>query len=305
MCRNRGAWVALVGLLLCGCENTDLRARISGELFCCSGQEVFLIDVEEARRTPQERIWSWRATDSPEIASRHRGWFHGIVECKPALRGSVVLLSSSSAEGGAVALVRRSDKKCLFYAGGRNAHSAELIGTDLLAGAFSFGCDQLRLYRLRGKALAADPAWSMELRGAHGVVWDRGQQALWALGSDELLKLKVTPGPQPSAEVLKRWKLPLGGGHDLAPLDAGHLVVTVNSGVYRFDVNSGSFARMKGLGGKWFVKSVSRHPATGQIAYTQGKPTYARSVRFLGGEDLPLPVDMLYKVRWNAPNPLD
>ncbi|KPK81757.1 MAG: hypothetical protein AMJ81_10350 [Phycisphaerae bacterium SM23_33] len=291
-----------ISVLLCGCTGGGQSpAFAEGEIYCCGGPEVFLVNVEQARRDPQTRIWSWRAEDSPQIAPQHRAWFRAMDECKPVRGGSAVLVSSSS--GGAVALIRRADKKCLFYAGGRNAHSAELIGADLVAGAFSFRSDQLRLYRLKGRVLAARPAWSMKLSGAHGVVWDRQRQVLWALGGSELLKLKVRRGDEPSAEVLKRWKLPAGGGHDLFPLDEKHLVVTVNTSVYQFDVESEAFAPMAGLAGKRAVKSVGRHPTAGQIIYTQGEHIFTNKVRRLGGTALVLPPKDLYKARWNAPNP--
>ena len=284
-----------------------------GQIYCCGGDKVFLIDVEAARAQPLAGepatrpaefaglLWSWQASDSPQIRPPHRAWFSAMDECKPVLGGGAVLVSSSS-QGG-VALIRQADKKCLFYAGGRNAHSAELIGTDLLAGAFSYRCDELRLYRL-SDGPAARPAWTMRLSGAHGVVWDRARSVLWALGGRELLKLKVhrPPGQQPSAEVLRRWRLPSGGGHDLFPLDADRLVVTVNRGVYQFDAQGETFRPLPSLTRRPRVKSVCRHPATGTIMYTQGEPTFTNKIRILAAEPLVLPAEDLYKARWNVPN---
>jgi len=277
----------------------------AGEIYCCGGRDVWLLNVEQARADPTRRVWSWRAGDSPQIRPEHRAWFGAMDECKPVMGGRAVLVSSSSAGG--VALIRRRDKACLFYCGGRNAHSAELIGDDLVAGAFSFRSDHLRLYRLGGEALPARRDWLMKLPGAHGVVWDRAREVLWALGSAELLKLKVNrpePGDEKaSAEVLKRWKLPRPGGHDLFPLDDRRLAVTVGRGVYTFDAATEAFAPMKELAGKAAVKSVCRHPRTGRIAYVQGDPTFAGRISFVGAEPLGLDGRKdLYKARWNMPN---
>jgi len=270
-----------------------------GEIYCCGGTDVFLIDVEAARKDPAARVWSWKASDSARIPAVHQSWFANMDECKPVLDGEAVLVASSSAGG--VALIRRADKKCLFYAGGRNAHSAELLPGGLLAGAFSYRCDELRLYRL-ADGPAAGPVWTMSLSGAHGVVWDRKRELLWALGGRELLKLKVHGGREPSAEVLRRWDLPKGGGHDLFTLNETHLVVTVNRGVYQFDVEAEAFSPMPGLADLANVKSLCRHPVSGQVIYTQGERIFTSKVRFVGADPIVLPPKDLYKARWNAHN---
>lgn len=303
-------WLAQVAICVvivvaaAGCRAAGGAAGYNvNEIYCCGDRVVFVINAAGARNGGvAARVWTWTPIDSPQIAPAHRGWFRGMDECKPVLGGSAVLVASSNA--GAVALVRRADKKCLFYAGGRNAHSAELIGEDLLVGAFSYKCDELRLYRLDREPLAATPAWRMPLVGAHGVVWDRLRQVLWALGESELLKLSVSGGEEPSAKVLKRWRLPAGGGHDLFGLDEGHLTVTVNEGVYRFDVVTATFSAMKELADVADVKSVCRNPATGQIIYTRGGPEgwWTRMVRFVGGGQIDVGPMKMYKARWNARN---
>lgn len=270
-----------------------------GQIYVCGGEQVFLIDADAVRADPSARVWSWRAGDSPEIAPPHRSWFRAMDECKPVMAGKAVLAASSSAGG--VALIRRADKKCLFYAGGRNAHSAELLPGELLAGAFSYRSDQLRLYRLDRQPLAAEPIWQMELAGAHGVVWDQARSVLWALGNAELLKLEVAPGRQPAAKVIRRWTLPTPGGHDLFPLDDRRLAVTVGRAVYQFDAQAESFSPLPALARLRNVKSVGRHPVTGQIICTQGRP-FTDKIHVLGRESIVLEPEDLYKARWNAHN---
>ena len=142
----------------------------------------------------------------------------------------------------------------------------------------------------------------MKLSGAHGVVWDRQRQVLWALGGGELLKLKVHGGREPSAEVLRRWNLPKRGGHDLFALDETHLVVTANRGVYQFDVEAEAFSPMPALAEVANVKSLCRHPVSGQVIYTQGERIFTNKVRLVGAEPIVLPPRNLYKARWNAHN---
>lgn len=273
-----------------------------GQVYCCGGEQVFLLDVDRARDDGTDRIWTWRAGDSSGIAPEHRAWFSIMDECKPVRGGAEVLVCSSS--GGGVALIRRSDDASLFYAHGRNAHSAALIGDDVLAAAFSIECDQLRLYSLDAEPLNAQPAWSIPLPGAHGVVWDPQRDVLWALGGTELLKLRVHPRAAPTGEVLRRWELPAPGGHDLFALDERNLAITMSGSAARFDAVDESFNPLTELPDGANVKSISRNASTGGILYTRGEPITTGKVRFVGGEDLILPEDDLYKARWNSPNPM-
>ncbi len=269
------------------------------EVCCCGLGELFIVDVDEARRDPASRAWSWKPADSPQIAERHRSKFEVLLECKPVRGGSAMLICASWRGG--VALVRRSDKRCLFYAGGHGGHSAEMIGDDLLAYALATSRNELRLYKLeKAGPLNAKPAWKMPLKGGHAVVWDPRREVLWALASDELVKLKVKRGRAPSAEVLKRFKLPKTGGNDLIALDAGRLAVSTKEAVYAFDVDKGSFSPLGPLGKVGPVKGMSLHPGTGQIVYTVGEGQFTDKVRFLGGRMLVFKGRKIYKARWNV-----
>jgi len=273
-----------------------------GQIYCCGERQVFLIDAEPARSDPAARLWSWRAEDSSEIAAEHKNWYFSMDECKPVMGGRAVLACSSWLGG--VVLIRRADRKCLFYAAGTNAHSADLVGDDLLAAAFSAGCDRLRLYRLDGAAMPGEPAWEMELPGGHGAVWDRARSVLWALGNSELLKLRIIrDGSDVAAEVLARFRLPHDSGHDLYPLDGSRLAVTVNTGVWQFDADAEKLTPLPPLETALHVKSLCRR-ADGTTIYTQGEPIVTRNISFIGAEPIVLPPFGLYKVRWNAPSAL-
>lgn len=271
------------------------------ELYCAGAPRVVLINVDAARADPASQVWTWQASDSQQIAAEHQIWLQGVDECKPVRNGTCVLVCSSW-QGG-VALVRRADRKCLFYTGGVNAHSAAMVGDDLLAAAFSHATDKLGLYPLNGEAFSPEPAWCMDLPGGHGAVWDPRRQVLWALGSKELLKLAVTMGEKPSATVLARWPLPTDGGHDLFAYDEGCLAVTTCEQAYLFGLAGETFRLLPALGDRPNLKSVSRHPQTGRVAYTQGERVFTKTAHIVGEEAVVLPLDekTLYKVRWNAP----
>jgi hypothetical protein len=269
-------------------------------MFCSGLGQLFVINVADAQRDPAKRVWQWKPADSPEIAERSRDRFDVVLECKPVRGGSAVLIAASWRGG--VALIRRADKKCLFYAGGTGGHGADLIGDDIVAGAFSTETNELRLYKIDEKApYVSQPAWQMPLPGAHAVYWDAAGQTLWALGGEELVKLKVTTGAKPSAEVVKKYKLPAAGANDIAPLGDKLLAVSVKDGVYQFDVESGSFSPMPGLAKVAPVKSICRNPLTGQIVYIVGKNQFGDTISFLGGGEIVMKGAKLYKARWIVP----
>ena len=113
------------------------------QLIVCGGPEVFIIPADAERVADKDRLWRWRAADSPEIPEEMHTQFRTTDECKPV--GESILITASS---GGVALVRRKDKKCLFHASAKNAHSACLLPKDRVAVASSHGGDEVLLFAL-------------------------------------------------------------------------------------------------------------------------------------------------------------
>lgn len=315
-------WLAVVVLALA------FSAMVSGgcgpgrpapgpEVFVCSEDSgVLLIDLDKVRVDPSARLWSWKVADSPEIPIGHRHYFSGHNECKPVMNGQYVMVSSSW--DGGVAIIRRADKKCVFYALGKGAHSLELIEGRFVATALSQEKGQIRLYDLGSDfparpVLNAQPVWAIDSPWAHGVVWDYKRKVLYALGLDEVIRIRVnlapaapgTPATNPAiAEVLSRSKAPDIGGHDLFPFDESHLSVTFHKGAWLYDVRTEQFSPLPGLNDRPDLKSVGRHPVTAQVMYTQARPgaSSGREIKFLEAPDVPLPFKYLYKARWNLPN---
>jgi hypothetical protein len=270
------------------------------QLICCGAETVFIVPLVEGGTMTGEPIWSWQAKDSPEIPDSMRGQFRTTDECKPV--GDDVLVTSSS---GGVALVRRNDKKCLFLASVRNAHSACLLPENRIAVAASTGGDAVQVFdRAKGGPQAKATA-QLPLEGAHGVVWDADQKRLWALGTHELLRidLRELAGTLELA-IDDRWTLPTRGGHDLlSARDPRVLFVTTNSAVYQFDRQSHKFQPFTPLADHAEVKSIDEHPATGQIVYhkadTAAKTWWSDTIRFLNPEGAIVLPQRLYKVRWD------
>ncbi len=153
-----------------------------------------------------------------------------------------------------------------------NAHSIDLLPDGNVAVAASTG-GYVRLYAASLGARATRHAQA-PLAGAHGVHWDPRTRLLWALGSRELVALRVGGTPaDPELSVARRVALPTRGGHDLAPVltRPGRLWVTTASGVYQYATGEGAFvsyplqSRISGPD----VKSVGDDPKTGRVLVTR------------------------------------
>lgn len=290
-----------VRLILAAMALTVSGSLHAGErLIVCGGPEVFIIPADAERVADKDRLWRWRAADSPEIPAELHTQFRTTDECKPA--SEAILITASS---GGVALVRRKDKKCLFYTSAKNAHSACLVPKDRVAVASSHGGDEVLLFALNRSGADVAPLARMKFDGAHGVVWDTDRGRLWALGTKELLLIELrSKDDGVDLAVDKKWALPTAGGHDLSSArDPRFLFVTTNTRVYHFDAKEGRFEPLPKLAEQPGVKSIDQHPQTGTFVYHQGteKTWWSDTIRFLEpARTLTLPDERLYKVRWDV-----
>jgi hypothetical protein len=288
--------LTVIALLL-----APMSMRAAERLIVCGGPEVFIIPADVKQVADKDRLWRWRAADSRELPAEMHAQFRTTDECKPV--GDAILITASS---GGVALIRREDKKCLYYTSAKNAHSACLVPKERLAVASSHGGDEVLLFDRKRSGAEVAPLARLAFDGAHGVLWDAERDRLWALGTKELVLIEVRSPAQGGVELTvdKKWPLPTSGGHDLFPMrDSRYLFVTTNTHVYRYDTKEGRFEPLPKLAEQPKVKSIDQHPRTGQIVYHQGtdKTWWSDTIRFLEPErTLQLPDEKLYKVRWDV-----
>lgn len=286
----------MTGMILSVC----LMAAPQDQLIVCGWDEVFIIPASAPPPAATDRIWRWRAADSPEIPAKLHPQFRTTDECKPV--GDSILITSSS---NGVALIRRKDKKCLFYASARNAHSACLLPEQRVAVASSFGGDELLIFDQTQSGVDIKPVARMPLIGAHGAVWDAKRERLWTLGDKELLLVELRgKGTATALAVEKRLDLPESGGHDLSVShDPRYLVISTSDHVHRYDTQENRFAPHPALANQSRVKSVDEHPKTGRIVYHQAteKTWWSDTLRLLNpAVELQLPKERLYKTRWDV-----
>lgn len=273
-------------------------AEKAADLIVCGADEVFILSkVEESGAF--KKSWSWKAESSPEIPDELKRTFASTDECKPYQ--DAILITSSS---GGVAWVRRKDHTALFHASVRNAHSACLLPGKQVAVASSFGGDEVLIFNTRKSGAKLEPAMTLPLKGAHGVVWDKTRKCLWALGTDNLLSLQRKDG---KLVVLKTHPLPERGGHDLSWAGADQFFISVDENCFTFDCTNGKFEVFEKLADQEKVKSVDKDPVTGRIVWHQGTKEnwWSRKIRFMEPDgETELPGERIYKVRWDRPKPI-
>lgn len=191
---------------------------------------------------PASIVWSWKTADSPEIKKEHYSWFRNPDECKPVLGTTHLLMTAS---GGAVALVRLSDKKTLFYTRVHgNPHSAALLPDGNIASVSSSGF--VRLYTVPEQFTDPNvPFTDYPLYGGHGLVWDAKAKLLWGLGYLELVAFEYNfDKKNPKLTKVQSYSLrgtPALGGHDLYPVPGSRFFLLTGNGAAVFDLETKKF----------------------------------------------------------------
>lgn len=274
---------------------------LAAEMLTCGWDEVRALRLVG---TNVSTVWTWKATNS-NLPESFKLRFSTTSECKPCPGGKVLITSSGGgALGGAVALVDRLASNVLFYAVATNAHSAELLPSNRVVVALSYGTNGNRL-AVFDLATPDVELFSVPLWGAHGVVWDEPRQTLWGLSDSFIAGYKLTNWNSNPDLLQVSWTGLLdGGGHDLYPVpDSPHLIVTTALHCWLFDRDTRYFTKHPLLGDTTDVKGVSVEATSGRIVYVQADgPWWSEHLRFLAPSNtLDFPGDHLYKARWIPP----
>ncbi|MDR2473432.1 MAG: DUF6528 family protein [Tannerella sp.] len=290
-------FVFIIGLVFVSSCNKKEAQDIS-QIVVCGDDKVLIIDALSSNVNDVKVVWEWKASDvASSLPAQYQQYLRTLDECKPVNKNKHILLTSSS---GAVVLIDRATKKCLFYAHTPNAHSAEMLPEGKIAVALSTHSqgNRLELYDINypEKVLFSDSLYS-----GHGAVWLEKRQRFYALGYDQLREysLKDWDTPAPSLTLERKWNIPFESGHDLSPVSGDRLLVSGHEGVYFFDIQSGKFTPFEPLATTLNVKSVNFIEATGEIVYTKAEESWwTFNVYFRNPQKkLNIPDIKLYKVR--------
>lgn len=280
------------------CNNYDPFSNSKELVIVCGDSKVLLVESPENKDTVPKIIWNWDAHLANDLPIEYRTKkFNSIDDCKPTPDLKHIMVSSSS---GAVAIVAINNKRVTFLADVPNAHSIEMLPGNKIVAAASTALkgNRLLLFDTTQPAQLLD---SDSLYSAHGVVWDKKRNSLWALGYDVLREYKIET--EKKLLLNKEWKIPGISGHDLLMAPNGNkLYITEHTGAWEFDLNNFNFDKIKQFPDAENIKSLNQNKK-GQFVYTVPEESWwTYHVSFFNPTGiLSFPNMRVYKVRLYEP----
>ncbi|TKG70425.1 DUF6528 family protein [Prauserella endophytica] len=236
-----------------------------------ASRRILVLPADQDAWNAREFTWSWAPSAAGGLGDLVSAWTNPDEAKLTERDGRRYLMTTAS--GGFAAVVPYPEGTGAYWAadvgGSNNPHSIELLPDGNVAVAASTG-GWLRVYTASQGPRSTHYA-EYPLVGGHGAVWDDQAEVLWALGTHELVALRV--GGTPAEPVLtpeRVYQLPSKGGHDLQPVpgEPRQLWVTTESEVLRFDKGTGRFSKhyrgARSISDE-HVKSVTTNPQTGQV----------------------------------------
>lgn len=242
---------------------------------------------------PEAQLWEFVPIYNPSVPAEKLRLFTAFSEAKPVLGGSHILATAS---GGAVCLINIAENVVEFCeSAGGNAHSAEILPDGNIVSASSSGNCLTLFDRKRGKVSC------FSLTDAHGTVWDRKRECLYASGLYGISRWEYDGTALVCRETYEPYPGKIFKGHDLYPVygdpDGFYL-----SGIAfaRFYAEDGSFQLIDTQVHN--IKSISRH-TDGRILITVPKVHWWTDTVSLyeGGRIIPFRTMKnmwFYKARW-------
>ncbi len=284
-------------ILMFTLQGFSSRREAIQEIIVCGDDKVLIIDLKNSGNEDVKVNWEWNVGDASDLSAEMKKVMVPTDDCKPVDNGKKILITSS---GGGVVLIERKTKKCLFWAKVPMAHSAEYLPGGRIAVALSTheAGNSLEIYDVKkpNVVLFRDSLYS-----GHGVVWIPETKHLYALGFNVLREYSLlnwdTEGP--GLQLIRKWKTPDNGGHDLTIVSPSELLLTTTKSVWRFDIKNEKFIPFEMLKDASNIKSVNLDPKTGGLVYTKAEISWwTHHIYCLNPEKvLTIPGINLYKVR--------
>ena len=282
-----------VCLWLNSCDNK------TKEIIACGDDTILIIDEQASDGANVKVVWSWKAAEvASQIPEKYQKYLISLDDCKFVDGGKNILVTSSS---GAVLLIERATKKCLFYAHVPNAHSADALPGGRIAVALSTNPNgnSIEIY---DRNHSEQVLYKDSLYSGHGAVWNSARQRFYALGYDELREYSLVNwnSSSPALKLEQKWTIPGIGGHDLSLVSDDELLVTEHHGVHSFDISSGKFTPFEPLSHAENIKSVNYIKSSKRLIYTQAEESWWTFNIYLKNPDktINIPDIKLYKVRF-------
>ncbi|MBN2640689.1 MAG: hypothetical protein JXR78_03465 [Victivallales bacterium] len=286
-------------------EKSGHSANVYGNIVCTEqlNNEIIILKPSKNWNRTDAVAWRWSPQNDSVIAAKHKAWFNNLSDAKCVINGNNILITAS---GGAVALIEIACKKTVFYAfAGGNPHSAEMLPDGNIVSVSSTG-NFIKIFNRSSKFTTPKQIKSIHMPypDAHGVVWDHEQQLLWILGLNCLTAFKYNFSKKdPKLVKVKEFHAPSNkfGGHDLFPIPhTRRLYLSGTSQVLEFDTVTHQFKTLLKIKN---IKSISRHPDTGQIIIqTPAEHWWNDSITIVNGKKMTLTKARFYKARWFVNN---
>ena len=299
-------------IALGACSDDDSAPVVKNESFQLPAKAYVL--AEQTRRAivirdaeTQRNVWSWDPYTAC-VPSAHQDWFINPSEVKPVFNKRYILMTAS---GGAVALIRLSDHKLMFYANcGQNPHSAEILPDGNIVTAESKS-GEINTFVVDTVKVLGMKANTLKLGNAHNVVWDRKKECIYATatiqaGVTALFRMKYN-GDRNNPQLTNQTRIYTfdkeSGGHDLFPVygEEDKLWLTAASAVYKFDISTDTPTCEK-VYNTADIKSVCNGP-DGILMLKPTEEWWAEGLVNEKGEELfKMDGAKLYKGRWMIDN---
>ncbi len=305
-----GKYIILVYVFLAGLLSSGSKmARDPNLIICCEQRQNSFMMFRENRNWNRDIEWYWDYGFGENILPTHLQWFANPSEAKYVLNGSHLLGCFSS---GAVVLIRIADKDLVFYAYqgvGSNPHSVEILPDGNIVCSSSWD-SKLSVYSRHENIVFFDGGMlnrsDIHMNSAHGVIWDKKREILWAIGMDSLVSFEYNFDKRDPALIRsKGYLLPDRGGHDLSAVPGKDaLYLTTENGIWVFDIPGADFDRFEPGPRMKNVKSISQAVEGGEIILIKATERwYSNTIQVAGKrKHYSRKGARFYKARWWAEN---
>ncbi len=259
---------------------------------------IILFDAEKENWNGPDTIqWEFNPLYHKDLTPEQVLLFRALSDVKPVRNMTHLLITASC---GAVSLVRIEDKKVIFCGqASQNPHSAELLPDGNIVSASSNG-NCLRLFHIRENSFE-----DFELEDAHGAVWDRKRNCLWASGMYGITRWEY------DGRTLKRGATynPIPGngefhGHDLFPVYGEDKLYLTGRSLAVFNPERSIFESAEPVPD---IKSISGNQEGDVLVTTPNEAWWTDTVSLCrNGVVIPYRTRKnmwFYKARWMMPNP--
>jgi hypothetical protein len=224
-------------------DSDDTVFQLPEKAYVLAEQARTAIIIRDAET--QQNVWSWDPV-SAGVPYSSQSMFNNPSEVKPVYNNRYILMTAS---GGAVALIRISDHKLMFYANcGNNPHSAEILPDGNIVTAES-SSGEINTFVVDTLKVFGSKANTVKLGNAHNVVWDKKREYLYATatiqaGTAALFRFKYDNSNPSSPKLTNQTRIYTfdkeSGAHDLFPVygQDDKLWLTAASAVYQFDLST-------------------------------------------------------------------